>query len=388
MIQRYLEKKILRDLKWSPVVGIVGSRQVGKTTLAKHLESSISKETLYLDLELDSDWQKLEDAERYLKRHEDKCVIIDEVQLKPTLFPLLRALIDQKREPARFILLGSASPSIVKENTETLAGRIAYHELGPFSWSEVKSITDMETHHLRGGFPEALLPDSDIQSRKWRDNFRETFIHRDLGRMGYDIPPRVLGNFLSMLSHIHGNLLNVSMLSKSLGVSRPAVVKYLEILEGGFLLRRLQPYFINIGKRLIKSPKVYIRDSGLLHSLLRVYDYEQLIGIPQVGASWEGYVIEQIILEAPEFSDFFFYRTNAGAEVDLVMISPSGKRICIEVKNSIAPKTTKGLHHSISDLEPEKSFIITPGGEYYEKSENLWVCPLSVFLEKELSGLK
>ncbi|MEZ4684954.1 MAG: ATP-binding protein [Bacteroidia bacterium] len=388
MFKRHLGDKILRDLKCSPVVGIVGSRQVGKTTLAKHLQSNISKETLYLDLELQSDWQKLEDAERYLKRHEDKCIIIDEVQLKPTVFPLLRALVDQKREPARFILLGSASPSIVKENTETLAGRIAYHELGPFSWSEVQNITDMETHHLRGGFPEALLPTSDIQSRKWRDDFRETFIHRDLGRLGYDIPPRVLGNFLSMLSHVHGNLLNVSMLSKSLGVSRPAVVKYLEILEGGFLLRRLQPYFINIGKRLIKSPKVYIRDSGLLHSLLRVYDYEQLLGMPQVGASWEGYVIEQIILEAPEFSDFFFYRTGAGAEVDLVMITPSGKRICIEIKNSISPRTTKGLHQSINDLEPVKSFIITPGGEYYEKGENLWVCPLDVFLAGELGKLE
>ncbi len=384
MIKRLLSNKILRELTWSPIVGLVGSRQVGKTTLVKSLMPEIQKPTLYLDLELREDWFKLEDAQSYLSGHADKCVIIDEIQVRPELFALLRALTDQQREPARFILLGSASPHIVKLNTETLAGRIAYHELPPFSFSEVKHMVSQEEHWIRGGFPNSLLAKDAFISRKWLDGFVETFIHRDLQRLGFAVPAGLLRNMFSMLAHLHGNLLNASSLATSLGVSQPTVHKYLELLEGSFLIRRLPPYFANIGKRLTKSPKLFLRDSGLLHSLLRVFDMETLRGNPAIGASWEGYVIEQIIREAPEFSDFFHYRTHQGAEVDLLMITPNGKKICIEIKFSTSPVISKGFHQSITDIQSDLNFVITPSGERFDRSDGVRICPLDLFLEKEL----
>ncbi|MEI6410969.1 MAG: ATP-binding protein [Bacteroidota bacterium] len=387
MIERLLTKKILRDLSWSPIVGLVGSRQVGKTTLVKHLQAQIAKPTLYLDLELQEDWFKLQDAQSYLSGHADKCVIIDEIQVRPELFALLRALVDQKREPARFILLGSSAPHIVKLNTETLAGRIAYHELPPFSLSEIRSRFSQEEHWVRGGFPGSLLALEAFISRKWLDDFTETFIHRDLSRLGFNVPAGLLRNMLSMLAHLHGSMFNASALAASLGVTQPTVNKYIALLEGSFLIRRLPPYFANMGKRLTKSPKLYLRDSGLLHYLLRVFDMENLRGNPAVGASWEGYVIEQIIREAPEFSDFYYYRTQNGAEVDLLMITPSGKKVCIEIKFSVAPVISKGFYQSIKDLQSDFNYVITPSGECFDRSDKLRICPLGIFLEKELPGL-
>lgn len=388
MIERMITQKILRDLTWSPVVGLVGSRQVGKTTLVKSLQPKISKPSIYLDLELHEDWFKLEDAQSYLSSHAEKCVIIDEIQVRPELFALLRALIDQRRDPARFILLGSASPHIVKLNTETLAGRIAYHELPPFSFSEIRHQFSLEQHWLFGGFPNALLATEPLVSRKWLDSFTDTFIHRDLSRLGFSIPAGTLRNMLSMLAHLHGSILNVSSLANSLGVTQPTASKYLELLEGSFLIRRLPPYFANFGKRLIKSPKLYLRDSGLLHFLLRVFDAESLRGNPQVGASWEGYVIEQIMREAPEFSDFYYYRTQNGAEVDLLMLTPKGKKVCIEIKFSVMPAISKGFYESRNDLQPDFSYVITPGsGEAFERSDGVRVCSLEAFLEVELGAL-
>lgn len=384
MIERFLEKKILRDLAWSPIVGLVGSRQVGKTTLVKHLQTVMAKPSLYLDLELQEDWYKLNDAQSYLAGHADECVIIDEIQVRPELFALLRGLTDQQREPARFVLLGSASPHIVKLNTETLAGRIAYHELSPFSFSEIRHRYSMEEHWLCGGFPNALLAPTPIITRKWLDDFTETFIHRDLARLGFSVPAPLLRNMLSMVAHLNGSLLNVSNLAASLGVSQPTTNKYLELLEGSFLIRRLPPYFVNVGKRLTKSPKLYVRDSGLLHYLLRVFDLETLRGNPAVGTSWEGYAIEQIIREAPEFSDFYYYRTQHGAEVDLLMLTPEGKKVCIEIKFSVAPVISRGFYQSIDDLKPDASYVITPGGERYDRSDGLRICPLEAFLEGEM----
>ncbi|MFZ4634828.1 MAG: ATP-binding protein [Saprospiraceae bacterium] len=384
MIQRLLTNKLLRDLAWSPIVGLIGPRQVGKTTLVKHLRSLMDKPTLYLDLELRDDWYKLEDAQTYLAGHTQTCVIIDEIQVRPELFALLRGLTDQQRVPARFILLGSAAPHIVKMNTQTLAGRIAYHELSPFSFSEIKHLFSLENHWLRGGFPQALLANEDFITRKWLDDFTETFVHRDLERLGFEIPSVLLRNMLSMLAHLHGNLLNMSALAGSLGVTQPTTKKYLELLEGSFLIRRLPPYFVNVGKRLTKSPKLYLRDSGWLHYLLRVFDMDTLRGHPSIGASWEGYVIEQIIREAPEFSEFYYYRTHQGAEVDLLMIAPNGKKICIEIKLSNTPTISKGYFQSIADLQPDLSYVITPGGERFNRSDGLCICPLAVFLETEL----
>jgi uncharacterized protein len=386
MIERILTQKILRDLSWSPIIGLIGSRQVGKTTLVKHLQSQISKPTLYLDLELSEDFFKLEDAQSYLSGHADKCVIIDEIQVRPELFALLRALTDQNRVPARFILLGSAAPHIVKLNTETLAGRIAYHELPPFSFSEIRHLHSQEAHWLRGGFPGSLLINEPIISRKWMDDFTETFIHRDLSRLGFSIPVGLLRNLLSMIAHLNGSMLNVSSLTTSLGISQPTVNKYLELLEGSFLIKRLPPYFVNMGKRLTKSPKIYLRDSGLLHYLLRVFDMESLRGNPAIGNSWEGYVIEQIIREAPEFSDFYYYRTQNGAEVDLLMITPNGKKVCIEIKFSVSPTISRGFYECVEDLKPEHKYVITPGGESFNRADGLRICSLSDFLEKDLKG--
>ena len=388
MIQRLITQRILRDLAWSPIVGLIGPRQVGKTTLARYLQTLMSKPTIYLDLELQEDWFKLEDAQSYLAGHVDKCVIIDEIQVRPELFALLRAMTDQKREPARFILLGSAAPYIVKLNTETLAGRIAYHELTPFSLSEIQTDSTQENHWLKGGFPGSLLASESLISRKWMDDFAETFIHRDLARLGFTIPAPLLRNMLSMLAHLNGSQFNANNLANSLGVSNPSIGKYLEILEGSFLIRRLPPYFKNFGKRLVKSPKLYVRDTGLLHYLLRIFDLEQLRGNPSVGASWEGYVIEQIIREAPEFSDFYYYRTQNGAEIDLIMITPKGKMACLEIKFSIAPSISKGFYLSIEDLNPDYKYIITPSGECFDRSDGLRICPLAYFLEKELPTLE
>ncbi len=387
MIKRLITQRILRDLNWSPIIGLVGSRQVGKTTLARYLETQISKPTIYLDLELREDWFKLEDAQSYLISHVDKCVLIDEIQIRPELFALLRALTDQKREPARFILLGSASPHIVKLNTETLAGRIAYHELTPFSFSEIKSLYSQEEHWIKGGFPGSLLASETFISRKWLDDFAETFIHRDLTRLGFAVSATTVRNMLLMLAHLHGDQLNSSSLANSLGVTHPTVNKYLELLEGSFLIRRLPPYYKNIGKRLTKSPKIYIRDSGLLHYLLRVFSLEQLRGNPAIGASWEGYVIEQIMREAPEFSDFYYYRTQNGAEIDLLMITPSGKMVCIEIKFSVSPSISKGFYQSVEDLQPHYKYVITPSGERFDRDDKLRICPLNIFLEQELQTL-
>jgi predicted AAA+ superfamily ATPase len=384
MVERLISQRILRDLSWSPIIGLIGSRQVGKTTLVKHLRLLIPKPTIYLDLELQEDWFKLEDAQSYLSGHADKCVIIDEVQVRPELFALLRALTDQNRVPARFILLGSAAPHIVKQNTETLAGRISYHELPPFSFSEIRHLFPQEEHWIRGGFPNALLAGNALISRKWLDDFTETFIHRDLARLGFVVPTGLLRNMLSMLAHLHGSLLNVSKLASSLGVSHTTANKYLELLEGSFLIRRLPPYYVNLGKRLIKAHKFYIRDSGMLHHLLRIFDIENLRGNPAIGASWEGYVIEQIIREAPEFTDFYFYRTQHGAEVDLLLITPSGKRVAIEIKFSNSPVISKGFYISIEDLKADLSYVITPGGEGFSRSDGVRICPLSDFLETEL----
>lgn len=388
MIERRITASILESLSFFPVVGIIGSRQVGKTTLARHLQTLMTKQSIYLDLELSSDYQKLSDAEGYLSQHFDKCVFIDEVQVRPELFALLRALVDQRREPARFVLLGSASPYIVKNNTETLAGRIAYHELAPFSLSEISAVSNWQTHWFRGGFPNALLAPSSNLSQRWLADFTDTFIERDLQRLRFDVPGPMLRRLLSMIGHLHGMLLNQSQIAQSLGVTQPTVNRYLELLEGSFLIRRLSPWFRNAKKRLVKTPKIYFRDTGLLHRMWGLPDLDSLYGHPALGASWEGYVIEQIIQEAGEFSEFYFYRTQNGAEADLVWITSQNKTVCIEVKFSSAPIISKGFYQSVEDLQPDFKYIIVPQGETFDKPGEVRVCALQTFLEKEMPQLR
>lgn len=380
MIERAVIPRILEDLTFFPIVGIIGSRQVGKTTLAKVIETKLERPVIFLDLELDSDVQKLEDAETYLKQHLDKCVVIDEIQRMPKLFALLRALVDLKREPGRYLILGSASPSLIKDSSETLAGRIGYIELPPISLVEINDQIPMRTHWLRGGFPDALLAPNLKFTWRWLENFMRTFSERDLRELGYEIPPARIKLILKMLSHLNGQTINATQIAGSMGVSQPTVKRYLDLLEGGFIINRLQPYFVNVGKRLVKSPKVYFRDSGFFHEIANIYDLESLYGSPLVGASWEGYVIEQIKRTVASNWELYFYRTQHGAEIDLVLITPKGKMACIEIKYSNAPSISNGFYKSVEDLKPDYQYVITPESDPYLKRGNLLVCSLIHFL--------
>jgi uncharacterized protein len=388
-IERSITTQVLQNLTYFPVVGIVGPRQVGKTTLAKILQKELNVPSLHLDLELDEDLYKLQNAQTYLKMHEDKCIIIDEIQRLPSIFPLLRALIDQNRRPARFIILGSASPEMVRNSSESLAGRIAYSELTPFSLLEAKQGSFQQTKHwFLGGFPDALMAPSTALSKTWLQNFIYTFMEKDIRLLGYDINIPTMDRLLKMLSHLQGSVLNVSDLSRALSISMPTINKYLDLLEGGFLVRRLQPYYVNMGKRLIKTPKIYLRDTGILHSLASIPDFDALYGHPIIGASWEGYVIEQIYrcLEFRSWS-FYYYRTHAGAEIDLLLVSPSGKMTCIEIKNSNNPSLSKGFYQSVSDLNPQFKYVITPDSETLVTKEDVTICGLYNFLKIELEKI-
>ena len=386
MITRNITDQLLKSLTFFPAVGLVGPRQVGKTTLAKQLQQKIQKPSLYLDLELDSDRFRLSRAEWFLEQHLDKCVIIDEVQRMPELFPLLRALIDRKREPGRFILLGSASPDFLRHSAESLAGRIAYFELTPFSVTEVRTRMSMNEHWLRGGFPDASLgPDLDF-TWDWHRQFIQSFIERDLRILGIEVNPVLFDRLMRMLGHVHAGQQNISELSNSLAISAPTVTRYLDVLEGSFLITRLQPWFVNIGKRLTKSPKIYIRDSGLLHYLLHVQSFDQLQSNPRIGASWEGYAIEEIQRAMAGRGQLFYYRTQGGAEVDLLIKTPAGRTLCVEIKYDVKPTPSRGFYQSMEDLKPDAQYVIVPKGDAWHYNDDLKVVGLLEFLEQELLG--
>jgi uncharacterized protein len=380
MIQRELDKIVLENLNYFPVTGIIGPRQVGKTTLAKSIIGLYAKPHIHLDLELDSALQRLNEAETYLRYHQDKLVIIDEIQRLPRLFPLLRALVDEKRVAGRFLILGSASPNILRKSSESLAGRIAYSELTPISLRELGSKLPQNLHWLRGGFPEPLLMDNDTIVWRWLENFINTFLERDLSIMGYEIAPEAMRRTLQMLTNFHGNILNVSDISRNLGIATTTLNRYLDILEGSFLIHRLQPFFVNISKRLVKSPKFYYRDSGIFHALSGINSHEQLLNNRHLGASWEGYVVEQIRRSAPERWQFFFYRTHTGAEADLVLQSPIGNLYVLEIKLSLSASISKGFFQSIEDLKPKQQFIIVAQGETFPRADGTLVCSLMDFL--------
>jgi predicted AAA+ superfamily ATPase len=377
LIIRNLASQLRNRLKKSPAIAILGPRQVGKTTLAKEL----SNDYIYLDMENPRDVAKLQDAYTFLESLQNHTVIIDEVQLLPTLFSLLRPLIDAKRTPGRFILLGSASPELVKGVSETLAGRISYNELCTIGLTELPDAIVFEQHWFRGGFPESLLSENDLLSKEWIDDFIVSYVERDLAKMfGVDLAPTLLRNFWNMLAHLNGNLFNGESFARSLGVSAPTVNRYLDFLEGGFLIRRLQPWFVNAKKRLIKSPKTYIRDTGILHRLLNIPGYNDLFGHPGVGASWEGYVIEQVYQIKGKQTDLFFYRTQTGAECDLILVQGITPLACIEIKLSNAPSISKGFISCIKDLEPKYKYIITPNSETYTSSNDITVTNIKNFL--------
>lgn len=364
-LSRSAEKDITRLSDQFPAVAIVGPRQVGKTSLAKHLASLWPQPSVYLDLENPADLNKLSDPGLFLEPLQQQTVILDEVQRVPNLFPVLRGLIDRYRVPKRFILLGSASPDLIRDASESLAGRIAYYELSPLSFAEVSHLTDYQTHWLRGGFPESLLATDDQRSAGWRDSFIQTYLERDLPMLGLSANPVLTRRLWTMLAHLNGNLLNLESLGNSLGITSPTVRRYLDFFESSYLVRRIQPWFSNIPKRLVKSPKVYIRDTGILHTLLAIDTFEQLQGHPAIGASWEAYVMQEIATMLPPRHELCFYRTQDGTEADIVIVKAGIPDILVEIKYNSAPAVTKSMFIAAADLRTRRNVIVAPVGENY-----------------------
>lgn len=366
MIQRRIQQDLDLALGRQAAVALLGPRQVGKTTLAH--EVAASRPSVYLDLENPTDRAKLAEPELFFARHQDELVILDEIHRVPDLFLVLRGVIDQGRREGRrtgrFLMLGSAAIELMRQS-ETLAGRIAFVDMGPLCILETEG-EPTETLWLRGGFPDSFLASDDSQSMALRRDFIRTYLERDVPMFGPRIPAETLGRFWTMLAHSQGGLLNASKLAANLGVSAPTVTSYLGLLSDLLLVRRLPPYHRNIGKRLVKSPKTYVRDSGMLHALLGIEDMDSLLGHPVVGASWEGMVIENLIAAAPRGTQAYFYRTAAGAEIDLVLDIGGRHGIwAVEIKRNPAQGLQKGNHHAISDIVPKRSFLVHGGGDRF-----------------------
>ncbi len=370
MLPRRKSQVVRARLDRFPAVALLGPRQAGKTTLAELIAEE--RPSVYLDLEDAADRAKLSDAALYLTGHEDKLVILDEVQRAPELFQTLRGLIDRGRRrgirAGRFLLLGSASIDLLKQSGESLAGRIAYVELGPLDLLEVDADA-RDRLWVRGGFPDSFLAGSGEDSAVWRGNFIRTYLERDIPQLGPRVPAETLRRFWIMLAHMQGATLNAAQLARGLAVDGKTVAGYLDLLVDLLLVRRLPPFRVNVGKRLVKSPKVYVRDSGIVHTLLGLDDREAVLGHPVAGGSWEGFVLENLLGAAPERAKAWFYRTAAGAEIDLVLEMPGGRLWAVEIKRGLAPKLDRGFHHAREDLEPERSFLVYSGDDRYPKNE-------------------
>jgi len=364
-----LEKALAREA----AVALIGPRQVGKTTLA--LKLAESRPSVYLDLEATADREKLADPVQFLRLHGDKLVILDEIHRIPTLFEALRGIIDQGRrtgnDVGRFLLLGSASIDLMRQ-TETLAGRIEYVDLGPLNALEVANTAGIETLWLRGGFPRSFLAADEETSFLRRQNFIRTYLERDIPLFGPRIPAETLSRLWTMLAHNQGTLLNLSQLARNLTVSAPTVAGYIDLLVDLLLLRRLPPYLANVGKRLVKSPRTYVRDSGLVHALLGIETLDELLGHPVVGASWEGFVIESLLAAAPARTRASFYRTARGAEMDLVLeLGAKHGTWAVEIKRGLAAKTEKGFTVALEDIQPHRAFVVYGGEDRYPRGENV-----------------
>ena len=387
MIQRSIEKELLGQINDMPAVAVLGPRQVGKTTLVKFLETRFSKTVIYLDLESNQDRNRLQDAELYLSENQNNVVVIDEVQRMSELFPLFRSLIDRHRVAGRFILLGSASPELLQKSAESLAGRITYLELQPLHWGEIHTTISYQQHWLRGGYPEMLLASTDIATSRRMNDFITTYIERDLPLLGLAASPIVIRNLFTMLISVHGNMLNMSDLSRSLSISSNTIGRYLDFLENAFIIRRLPPYFVNINKRIVKSPKLYIRDSGMFHALADITNIDALKGHLLVGSSWEGYVIQQIVAQLAYNIRPYFYRTVDGTELDLVLVRGGMPVLGIEIKYSNAPKLSRGNYIALVDLGNIPLLVITPSATDFKLAENINVCSLST-LNQHISSYK
>jgi len=383
-IPRQLEKELVQSLDSFPVTAILGPRQCGKSTLAKHILSA-REDALFLDLQRPSDLRKLTDPELFFHTHRNKLICIDEVQVGPELFPILRAEIDAERRPGRFLLLGSASQELIRKSSESLAGRIHYIELTPFTLNElIAKKTEYSSRLMkiwrRGGFPESILAPTDSISMIWREDFIRTYLEHDIAQFGFSVAPQIMRRFWSMLAHYHGQLLNLSKLGQSLGVTHPTIKRYLDILEQTYMVRSLQPYSANLKKRLVKSPKIYIRDPGVLHALLEIESMDELLGHPVVGSSWEGFCIEQIIAAKPDWRPSF-YRTSSGEEIDLIL-ERGQKKLAFEFKASMSPKVSRGFKGTLEVLQPDHTWIVAPVEAPYPLQQDVTVSDIfSAILE-------
>lgn len=389
MINRFKIQEIEILLKQFPVVAIIGPRQCGKTTLTKMEVLKLKKTGLYFDLESPKDSSKFYDAEYFLESisSDVDCIVIDEVQRMPELFSLLRSLVDKNKQKGKYVLLGSASPELVKGVSESLAGRIAYCEISPLNITEVyQNKDDINKLWFRGGFPDAWLCETDEDWFRWMDNFFRTFIERDLNTLfGVSFSAPLMYKLWRMLAHNHGQMLNAQSLAKGLDVSPTTVNRYIDFLEGAFMIRRLPAYFTNAKKRLIKSPKIYIRDSGLLNYLLDITKENDIHFHSNVGNSWEGYALEQILQHLPNFIKPFYYRTHDGSEMDLILVRGITPIACIELKTTNNPSVTRGFYESVKDLKCEANFVVTPFQDIsYKLNDNTLVCGLVDFITKEL----
>ena len=381
-IERKIEDTIKQYLKIFPVVAVLGPRQCGKSTLVKNLSQNWGP-SLFLDLQNDTDLSKLDQPGFFFESNADKVICLDEIQLVPQLFSVLRSVVDKNRQNGKFVLLGSASRDLIQQTSESLAGRIGMVYLSPFTLNELDQLGgfSLNTFWLRGGFPDSYLADSDYFSAIWRTNFIKTFIERDIPQLGFQIPALQLKRLLVMCAHNQGQLINFSKLGESLGLTHPTIRRYIDLLEQTFILRTVLPFEANVKKRLVKSPKVFVRDSGLLHQLLAIPDFNSLLGNPVFGASWEGVVVENVIVNKPDWN-CYFYRTASGDEMDLIL-EKGNQRIAIECKASTAPKLAKGFYRALEVIQPQKTYVIIPAPVSYEIAPNITVCGLSEFLNIE-----
>ncbi|MCG8603480.1 ATP-binding protein [bacterium] len=379
--------EVVQSLLDFPAVAILGPRQAGKSTLARKVTEEIGN-AVYLDLEKPSDLRRLSEPEIFLNLHREKLICLDEIQRAQDLFAVLRGRIDENARNGQFLILGSASRDLIRQSSESLAGRIAYLELSPFDLAELVQTLDdsdtlLEQTWLRGGFPRSFLSLNDSRSLNWRDNFIRTFLERDIPQLGFQIPAKSVRRLWQMCAHTHGQILNASRLGESLGVSHTTIRTYLDLLQQTFMVLLLPPCEANLKKRLVKSPKLYIRDSGILHALLEIESLDELIGHPVYGASWEGFALENILSVLPKWNKGF-YRTSSGAELDLVL-TRGQKRIGVEFKASKAPHLSRGFWNAIDDLQLERTWVIAPVPDSYPVAENVEVSGLAPFLENLLS---
>lgn len=376
MFARTISTRLARSLTEFPVVALVGSRQVGKTTLARRIARERG-DAILLDLERDSDLAKLSEPELYLSAHADRMVVIDEIQRMPSLFPLLRALVDEARRPGRFLILGSASPSLLRQSSESLAGRIETHELPPLTIAEAApDPASRERLWLRGGYPGSFLARDGEASLRWREAFLATFAERDLALLGSRIPSPAMRRFLTVVAHYHGRLWNASEAARTLDASPQTAARHLDLLGEGFLVHRLPPELPNVKKRLVKSPKIYFRDPGLFHALLGIGDFETLAANPALGPSWEGLVVHEMLAALPPGWRASFYRTAAGAEIDLVLVPPRGAPVAVEAKRTATPSLSRGFRAGFADLACARGFVVHPGSERYPLDRAVDALPL------------